>query len=81
MPVSLMTAYFSVQVKGLEGAYNANTYWASFGIVVLLSLLVLVGFEKISDTLEGTTKSGIKDFYHQTKAAEKIWRKRGKKIA
>lgn len=78
MPVSLMTAYFSVQVKGIDGAYNVNTYWGSFGVVVLLSLLFLFGFEKISDSLDRSHKSSIKDFYHQTKAAEKHWRNRKK---
>lgn len=78
MPVSLMTAYFSVQVKGINGAYNVNTYWGAFGVVVLLSLFVLLGFERISDSLDRSHKSSIKDFYYQTKAAEKSWRNRKK---
>jgi hypothetical protein len=64
MPASLMTAYFSVEIKDLKGSYNAKTYWASFGVVVSLSLLFVFGFEKISASLAGTTKAGIKRFYH-----------------
>lgn len=63
MPASLMTAYFSVEIKDLKGAYNANTYWASFGVVVFMSLLFLVWFEKISTSLTGTTKAGFKNLY------------------
>lgn len=54
MPVSLMTAYFSVQVKGLEDAYSATTYWACFGIIMGLSLIFLIVFGKVSGTLEGS---------------------------
>lgn len=78
MPVSLMTAYFSVQVKGIEGAYSIATYWGAFGVVMLLSLFVLLGFERISDSLDRSHKSSIKDFYHETKKAEKKWRNRKK---
>lgn len=54
MPVSLMTAYFSVQVKGLEDAYSATTYWACFGVIMGLSLIFLIVFGKVSGTLEGS---------------------------
>lgn len=54
MPVSLMTAYFSVQIEDLQGAYTSTTYWACFAVVMALSVLLLFVFGKISNTLEGT---------------------------
>ena len=53
MPVSLMTGYFSTQIQELQGAYTAQTYWASFAVIVTLSLLFLACFGAISKTLEG----------------------------
>lgn len=53
MPVSLMTAIFSTNVKGLEDAYNSTTYWVSFAVVMFLSFIFIVIFGKLSGTLEG----------------------------
>ena len=53
MPVSLMTAYFSVQIDDLQGVYTSKTYWSCFGVIMALSLIFLVIFGKLSDTLEG----------------------------
>lgn len=71
MPVSLMTAYFSVQVKGLEDAYNATTYWACFGVIMGLSLIFLIVFGKVSGTLEGRPiyRSMTRVFFDFSKAA------------
>ena len=53
MPVSLMTAYFSVQVKGLANAYDSKTYWTCFAVIMSLSFVFLIIFGKLSGTLEG----------------------------
>lgn len=53
MPVSLMTAYFSVQIEDLQGVYTSTTYWACFAIVMTLSFTFLVIFGRLSNTLEG----------------------------
>ena len=53
MPVSLMTAYFSVQITDLYGVYTVKTYWACFGVVMGMSLIFLIIFGKLSGTLEG----------------------------
>lgn len=53
LPVSLMTGYFSVQIKDLDGVYSWKTYWACFGVIMVLSILLLFFFGKASDTLEG----------------------------
>ena len=53
MPVSLMTAYFSVQIDDLEGVYTARTYWICFAVIMSLSFLFLVAFGQLSGTLEG----------------------------
>ncbi|KAL8793541.1 MAG: hypothetical protein Q9195_003914 [Heterodermia aff. obscurata] len=53
MPVSLMTAYFSTQISDLQGAYTSTTYWACFAVIMAFSLLFLVIFGVLSNTLEG----------------------------
>lgn len=45
LPVSLMTAYFSVQIDDLSGVYTAKTYWVCFGVIMLLSILSLFFFQ------------------------------------
>lgn len=56
LPVSLMTAYFSVQIPDLTNAYSGTTYWATFAVVLGISLIGLFFFGKvlmkISETLE-----------------------------
>ena len=53
MPVSVMTGYFSTQIKDLQDIYTAKTYWVCFAITIFISFLFLVGFGVISHTLEG----------------------------
>jgi hypothetical protein len=53
LPVSLMTAYFSVQIQDLQGVYTAKTYWVCFAVITGLSVIVLVAFGFLSGTVEG----------------------------
>ncbi|EPE36333.1 hypothetical protein GLAREA_05671 [Glarea lozoyensis ATCC 20868] len=39
LPVSLMTSYFSIQIKDLEGVYTREDYWYSFAVIMSLSFL------------------------------------------
>ncbi|KAJ9615501.1 hypothetical protein H2200_001576 [Cladophialophora chaetospira] len=55
LPVSLMTAYFSIQLKEIEEKYTLTTYWICFLVVAILSILFLVVFGSITHTLEGKT--------------------------
>ena len=55
LPVSLMTGYFSIQLKEIEEKYNLTTYWICFLVVAVLSVLFLVVFGGITHTLEGKT--------------------------
>lgn len=54
LPVSLLTSYFSIQVINNAG-YNLKTYWLSFLVVGLLTILLLsvTGFAN-SKALGGT---------------------------
>lgn len=54
LPVSLMTGYFSIQVPGIAD-YSITTYWLSFLVVVLLSILFLVFFSFTFHSVEGKT--------------------------
>lgn len=53
MPVSVLTGYFSTQIKDLQDVYTARTYWISFAVTVVLSVMFLFLFGLISHTLEG----------------------------
>ena len=53
LPVSLMTNYFSVQIADLQGVYTVNTYWVSFGVIMVSTILLLVVFGRASGTVEG----------------------------
>lgn len=53
LPASLMTAYFSTELDGVKGVYTIKQYWVSFGVIIFLTIVLLVVFGIISDTVEG----------------------------
>lgn len=53
MPASLMTGYFSTQLKDLATAYTIKTYWICFAVIMALSFIFLLVFGALSGTLEG----------------------------
>lgn len=55
LPVSLMTAYFSTELQGVKGGYTMVDYWASFAVIFVVSIVLLMLFGKASDTVEGKT--------------------------
>ncbi|OAP63674.1 hypothetical protein AYL99_02901 [Fonsecaea erecta] len=55
LPVSLMTAYFSIQLPEIAERYTLKTYWLCFLVVSILSILFLVVFGVTTHTLEGQT--------------------------
>lgn len=55
LPVSLMTAYFSTELKGVKGGYTKVDYWASFGVILFVSIVLLTLFGVASGTMEGKT--------------------------
>lgn len=55
LPVSLMTGYFSIQLPEIEKIYSLKTYWLSFLVVSIISILFLFIFGGITHTLEGKT--------------------------
>lgn len=65
LPVSLMTAYFSTELKGVKGGYTQVDYWASFGVILFVSIVALALFGVASDTLEGRTiyQSMVKAYF------------------
>lgn len=67
LPVSLLTAYFSIQVSDIQNLYSLTTYWASFGVVAAISILFLIFFSAKTDTEKGTS------FYRQLHRL--LWRK------
>lgn len=55
LPVSLMTAYFSIQIGDIAHIYSLKTYWLCFLAVIVLSAGILFGYGLISGTVEGKT--------------------------
>jgi hypothetical protein len=37
-----MTSYFSTEIKDLQNVYTSRTYWVTFAVIILLSILGLV---------------------------------------
>ena len=52
IPVSVMSAYFAIPIEGVSEFYTVTTYWASFAVIMGLSLVGLVVFGKLSGTQE-----------------------------
>lgn len=55
LPVSLMTGYFSIQVGNIQQLYSLETYWLSFLVVVLMSVVSLLVFGAASSTVSNRT--------------------------
>jgi hypothetical protein len=55
LPVSLMTAYFSIQLPAIAEMYSIKTYWLSFLVVAVLSVAFLLVFGVTTHTVEGKT--------------------------
>lgn len=55
LPVSLMTAYFSIQLPEVSKVYSLKTYWLCFLVVTILSIGFLFIFGITTHTVEGKT--------------------------
>jgi uncharacterized protein HemY len=53
MPVSIMTGYFSTQLKDFANRYSVQTYWICFIIIMAVSFIFLALFGLVSGTVEG----------------------------
>lgn len=53
LPISLTTGYFSMQFKQIDDLYSLRTYWFSFLVVAILTILFLLIFGILSDRYEG----------------------------
>ncbi|KAK2777054.1 hypothetical protein FQN52_003237 [Onygenales sp. PD_12] len=71
LPVSLMTGYFSTEIKELEGVYTVKQYWVAFAVIMVISAIVLALYGRVTDTVEGKTiyRSIGKTFYQASRAA------------
>ncbi|KAF9889704.1 hypothetical protein FE257_007010 [Aspergillus nanangensis] len=69
LPVSLMTAYFSTELQNVKGVYTVTQYWAAFGVIMGLSIMLLALFGFLSDTVEGKTiyQSLFRTFFRSSK--------------
>ena len=52
LPLSLLTAYFSIQIGNIQSIYSLRTYWLSFMVVSVLSIMFLVVYGIKTKTLE-----------------------------
>ena len=56
IPVSLMSTYFAVPLSTRDGtgvSYSVVTYWSSFTVLFVLSMIGLIVFGQLSGTQEG----------------------------
>lgn len=52
LPVSLLSAYFSIDWEQPEGE-TVTAYWVAFAVIFMVTFCALVGFGVMSKTLEG----------------------------
>lgn len=52
VPLTLVTGYFSMQLKDMNGVYTQKTFWATSCILVFITVVVLFVIGKFTDTLE-----------------------------
>lgn len=52
MPLTLVTGYFSMQLKDINGVYDLRAFWGSVGVAVAVSLIVLYTVGKSTGTSE-----------------------------
>ncbi|KAL5333447.1 hypothetical protein BJX70DRAFT_380873 [Aspergillus crustosus] len=77
LPVSLMTAYFSTELSGVKGVYTQAQYWVAFAVIIILSVILLMLFGIVSDTVEGKPvyRSIFRTFFRKSKS--KLYERRG----
>ncbi|KAF2461069.1 hypothetical protein BDY21DRAFT_279153 [Lineolata rhizophorae] len=51
MPVSIVTGYFSTQLEGIT--FTQRSFWLTFGMTLLVSVVLLIAFSVLSGTMEG----------------------------
>ncbi|ESZ91647.1 hypothetical protein SBOR_7978 [Sclerotinia borealis F-4128] len=68
LPVSLMTSYFSTQLRNIDDKYSLDDYWIGFGVVVSASFVCLFFFSKllmwVTETLDIWAKNLGKSSRH-----------------
>jgi hypothetical protein len=76
LPLSLLTAYFSMQIGNIETRYSLTTYWVSFAVISVLMLTLLIVYGLMTGTLEGevlyrsATKTLAQTFARRTKRSK-----------
>jgi hypothetical protein len=77
LPVSLMTGYFSTELEGVKGVYTQTQFWVAFAVIIFLSVIMLMLFGYVSDTVEGKTvyRSIFRTFFRKSK--NRLYDRRG----
>ncbi|KAK6530475.1 hypothetical protein TWF694_003826 [Orbilia ellipsospora] len=57
LPLSLIMAYFSMDVEGITGKYKAVHFWGAAAVAVFLTTIFLLCIDKLNKILRGTKKA------------------------
>ena len=55
LPVSIMTAYFTIPLSGGEAEYSPAQYWVAFAVLIAVTYMILWVFGQLSDTQDTKT--------------------------
>jgi Mg2+ and Co2+ transporter CorA len=78
LPLTLITGYFSMQLKDMDD-YTQAHFWAASGIFVVLMILILYTVGKSTDTLEtGVIWKSVKEMWFPCLGRRKKKKKGGK---
>ncbi|KAF8252630.1 hypothetical protein K440DRAFT_631497 [Wilcoxina mikolae CBS 423.85] len=64
LPLTLVTGYFSMQLKGISDKYTERTFWGAGGVAVTITFLILYTVGKSTGTIE---------FGIMWKSIKKVW--------
>ncbi|CCX12232.1 Similar to hypothetical protein [Tuber melanosporum Mel28]; acc. no. XP_002839811 [Pyronema omphalodes CBS 100304] len=52
LPLTLVTGYFSMQIRSMDGKYSEKTFWGAGGVAVTITFLILYTVGKSTGTME-----------------------------
>lgn len=63
LPLTLVTGYFSMQLKDVEGVYDLKAFWGSAGVSVAVTIVVLWTVARVGGAEAGVLWRGFRNFW------------------
>lgn len=63
LPLTLVTGYFSMQLKDVEGVYDLKAFWGTAGVSIAITIIVLWTVAKVGGAEAGVLWRGFRNFW------------------